>query len=113
MCRCVGATSSEQERREDDVPPDRFHGVAVVGVAEGNGVKDGVDVDVAGTGDDVTMNVAVGVEKSGVTVKVLVGVTVFVFVIVIAGVLVGTFGTQSTWPTWMIVDAPMQFADCN
>ena len=72
-------------------------------------------MDVAGTGDDVTMNVAVGVEKSGVTVKVFVGVVVivFVFVIVMAGVLVGTFGTQSTWPTWMIVDAPMQFADCN
>lgn len=70
-------------------------------------------VDVAGTGDDVTMNVAVGVEKSGVAVKVLVCVAVLVFVIVMAGVLVGTFGTQRTWPTWMIVDAPMQFADCN
>ena len=54
-----------------------------------------------GMGDEVTMNVDVGVsvEKSGVTVNVRVDVAVAgtgVFVFVTAGVLVGTFGTQST-----------------
>jgi hypothetical protein len=42
------------------------------------------------------MNVAVGVEKSGVLVGVEEGVAVLVLVIVISGVLVTTFGTQST-----------------
>ena len=54
------------------------------------------DVGVAGTGDEVTMNVEVAVEKSGVLVAVGEGVSVNVFVIVITGVLVATFGTQST-----------------
>ena len=54
-----------------------------------------------GTGEDVTINVAVGVEKSGVMVSVFVGVEklivlVLVGVMVMAGVLVGTFGTQSS-----------------
>ena len=39
--------------------------------------------------------VLVGVEKSGVLVAVFVGVNVKVPVAVMAGVLVGTFGTQS------------------
>jgi hypothetical protein len=62
----------------------------------GDGVTVGEGVCVAGTGDEVTKNVDVEVEKSGVLVTVLVGVSVLAFVIVIAGVLVGTFGTQST-----------------
>ena len=71
-----------------------------------------------GVDDEVTMKVDVGVsvEKSGVTVNVRVDVTVAgtgVFVFVTAGVLVGTFGTQSTWPTLIFVDEPMQFADCS
>lgn len=41
------------------------------------------------------------------------GMGVFVFVIVTAGVLVATFGTQSTWPTLIFVDEPMQLADCS
>jgi len=54
-------------------------------------------VDVAGIGDDVTVNEGVGVQKLGVTVKVLVDVAgMGVFVIVTAGVLVATLGTQST-----------------
>jgi len=53
-------------------------------------------VTVVGTGVDVTMNVDVGVEKSGVLVAVDEGVTVLVFVFVTAGVLVATFGTHST-----------------
>lgn len=64
------------------------------GVVSGNGVKDGVDV--AGTGDDVIMNVDVGVEKSGVFVGGDDVVLTDVVVIAIAGVLVGTLGTQST-----------------
>jgi hypothetical protein len=55
-----------------------------------------------GTGEDVTINVAVGVEKSGVLVAVFVGVekltvlvAVLIAVMVMPGVLVGTFGTQS------------------
>jgi hypothetical protein len=107
LCGCVGAASSEQQRREDDAPTDRFHGAAVVG----SGVLEGVAV--AGTGVEVKMTVDVDVEKSGVFVDVLVGVGVLVAVIVIAGVLVGTLGTQSTWPTWMMVELPMQLADCN
>jgi hypothetical protein len=77
----------------------------------GSGVLEGVAV--AGTGVEVKMTVDVDVEKSGVFVDVLVGVGVLVAVIVIAGVLVGTLGTQSTWPTWMMVELPMQLADCN
>ena len=58
-------------------------------------------VEAVGTGEDVTINVAVGVEKSGVMVDVFVGVeklTVLVLVgmTVTPGVLVGTFGTQSS-----------------
>ena len=51
-----------------------------------------------GAGEDVTTKVDVGVEKSGVSVAVFVGVEnfVLVLVIVIVGVRVGTFGTQST-----------------
>jgi hypothetical protein len=76
-----------------------FHGVGCVCV--------GAVVEV-GTGDDVTINVAVGVEKSGVRVAVLVGVeksgvrvTVLVGVektitLVAVGVSIGTLGTQST-----------------
>lgn len=59
-------------------------------------------VTVVGTGDEVTMNVAVGVnvrvgvEKSGVLVNVEVGVAAIVDVMVGgSGVMVGTFGTQS------------------
>ena len=92
----VGATSGEQECREDDAPTNRFHGT----VADGNGVRDGVDV--AGTGDDVTTNVGegvnVGVEKSGVFVDVETGVFVTAMVNVMvggSGVIVETFGTQS------------------
>jgi len=64
-------------------------------------------------GDEVKVNVRVGVEKSGVLVNVLVGKTVLVFVIVISGVLVGTLGTQRTKPAMIFVEEPMQFADCN
>jgi len=73
-------------------------------------------VDVVGTGVfvgdgvDVTMNVAVDVEKSGVFVDVCVGVEGFVvLVIVMVGVRVGTLGTQSTCPTKMVVEVPIQF----
>jgi hypothetical protein len=63
----------------------------VIGVAEGSGVIDAVAVAVAGmlvgTGDSVTMNVEVG---DGVKVGV-----VKVGIMVMAGVLVGTFGTHS------------------
>jgi len=68
------------------------------GVMEGVGEK----VDVGGGG---LVAVFVGVEKSGVLVAVFVGVekltvlvlvTALVDVIVIPGVLVGTFGTQSS-----------------
>ena len=64
------------------------------------------------------MAVFVGVEKSGVLVAVLVGVEklvvlVLVTVLVMSGVLVDTFGTQSNCPIWMIVEDPMQFAVCN
>jgi len=61
-------------------------------------------VTVVGTGDDVTINVdvgvkvSVGVEKSGVFVYVDVGVAVTAIVDVMvggSGVMVGTFGTQS------------------
>jgi hypothetical protein len=62
---------------------------------------------------DVGVNVNVGVEKSGVLVNVFVGVAVLVFVVVISGVLVGTLGTHITRPTLILVDDPMQFADCN
>lgn len=78
-------------------------------VGAGDGVKVGAGALVA---------VKVGVPKSGVMVKVGVavegiGVLVLVAVEVTAGVLVGTFGTQSICPTWMMVEAPMQLADCN
>lgn len=53
-------------------------------------------MDEAGTGDEVTMKVDVGVEKSGVLVGVDEGVEALVFVIVTAGVLGGTFGTHNT-----------------
>ena len=77
-------------------------------------VGEGVNgVDEAGTGDEVTMNVAVGVEKSGVLVGVGDGVDVLVFVIVISGVLVATFGTQSTWPTLIFTEDPIQLAFCK
>ena len=69
----------------------RFHGE--VGCV-GRGVR---------IGDEVTINVDVGVEKSGVRVAVLVGVEksgvyvlVFAVVTVTVGVRVGTLGTQST-----------------
>ena len=71
-------------------------------------------VSVFGTGDGVKVNV--GVQKLGVTVKVLVEVAVMgtaVFVFVTAGVLVDTFGTERTWPTLIFVDEPIQLADCN
>lgn len=67
-------------------------------VDDGVGVGEGVDVEKS----VVLVAVFVGVEKSGVFVAVLVGVdgftvlvAVFVAVLVTAGVLVGTFGTQS------------------
>jgi hypothetical protein len=110
----VGATSGKQQCREDDVPTNGSHGEVEV-VWLGKDVSVGVDAFVfVGTGVEVTTNVDVGVEKSTVTVKVLVDVAGRgVFVIVTAGVLVGTFGTQSVWPTLMFVDEPIQFADCN
>jgi hypothetical protein len=72
----------------------------VVWLGNGVSVCVGAVVEV-GTGEDVTINVAVGVEKSGVMVSVFVGVDeltvlVLVGVMVMAGVLVGTFGTQSS-----------------
>lgn len=107
----VGAASGEQECREDDAPTDQFHG---------NGVMDGVTV--AGTGEDVTMNVdvgvkvRVGVEKSGVFVDVETGVFVTATVDVLvggSGVIVETFGTQSSCPAKMVVEAPMQLPACS
>ena len=67
------------------------------GVWVGNGVRDGVCVGavVAVEKSGVLVAVLVGVEKSGVLVAVFVGVNVNVPVAVTAGVLVGTFGTQS------------------
>ena len=77
-------------------------------MGDGNGVRDGVNVGaivLVGTGEEVKITVAVGVEKSGVLVAVFVGVEksvvlvpviVLVAVMVMPGVLVGTFGTQSS-----------------
>ena len=70
-----------------------------------------VAVLVGGEKSGVLVAVLVGVERSGVLVGVMVGVRVSVMVM--PGVLVGTFGTQSSCPMWMMVDDPMQLADCN
>jgi hypothetical protein len=78
-------------------------------------VREGVGEEVeVGAGGLVA--VRVGVPKSGVMVGVGVsvkgnGVFVLKGVAVTAGVLVGTFGTQSSCPAWMRVEAPMQLAD--
>ena len=66
----------------------------------------GMEVDV-GAGVSVAVKVEVGegvilgvaVEKSGM--------------LVMPGVNVGTFGTQSNCPTKIVVDEPMQLARCN
>lgn len=74
-----------------------------VGVGDDGIVCVGAVVEVGGTSEAVIVDVTVGVEKSGVLVGVLVGVEksivlvrVGVAVAVMPGVLVGTFGTQST-----------------
>ena len=67
-----------------------------------------------GTGDDVTTNVEVGVEKLGVSVGN--GVCVEKLTVLVGrgtGVSVGTLGTQRTCPTKMVVDDPMQLPACN
>jgi len=57
-------------------------------------MSDGVVVEV-GRGDDVTINVAVGVEKSGVFVAVLVSVEKLVVLVIVGmGVSVEILGTQ-------------------
>jgi hypothetical protein len=94
--RRVGPTSGKQESREDD-PANELHGVFV-----GNGVNEGVKVEVGMVA--VGMNVAVGggavVAVGGTVVKlaVTVGVLVGKFGMIVTpgtGVRVGTLGTQS------------------
>jgi len=75
-----------------------------VDVAGGALVLVGAVVAVGGTGESVGMEVEVGME----------GAAVFVFgTKVTPGVLVGTFGTQSLCPTYMMVDEPMQLERCS
>jgi hypothetical protein len=71
-------------------------------------------------GAGVLVAVKVGVPKSGVMVKVggrvsvaAGGVFVAGGVALKAGVLVGTFGTQSACPAWIRVEVPIQLADCS
>ncbi len=75
------------------------------GEAVGTGVSVGRKVEVV-VGNGVNVN-AGGIEvKEGVEVG-------NINVIVTPGVLVGTLGTHNRCPVKIVMDAPMQFADCN
>ena len=97
LCWRVESTSGKQKCRDDRDLPKGFHGAGVVG--DGKGVSDGVEVDTGtlvsvgavvtvGTGDSVGVEVGDGV-RLGVAVGTL-------GILVMPGVRVGTFGTQSS-----------------
>ena len=72
----------------------------------------GGGVALGGTSVAVGSMVAVGTGVS-VGAGVAVANSRVMIVAVMAGVLVGTFGAQSFWPTKMVEDEPRQFAFCN